>query len=395
MNFACTAMHKRVGTVWHMLPTQAQAKRVIWNGIDRQGRRIIDQVFPLSIRDGEPNKQDMSIQLKCGSIYQLVGSDNYNGLVGGNPVGIIFSEYSVADPAAWDFLRPILLENGGWALFIYTARGRNHGATLFEMAKGNPKWFAELLTVDDTNVVSPEDIAEERRSGMPEDMIEQEYYCSFEAAIVGAYYGRQLVSAEKSDRIIDLAYDSTMAVDTLWSFGPGDTVSIWFRQNHGAEYHFLDYYEATGEALAHYAKVLQERGYLYGRHLASSNIGASQNGTGKSRRDKAKGLQLNFTVVPELMLDDGIDAVRGILPRCWFDKQRCARGIEALRQYRKEWDEQKKVFKDRPLIDWTNAGALAFMTGAIAREPRSKTKLNLGQGGSSSLHGGSPQGWMG
>lgn len=179
INWTAKAMLRRVGVYWHMLPLNTQARKVVWDGIDKLGRRMIYQAFPPELIKSV-NAQEMKIELINGSIWQCVGSDNYNALVGGNPVGVVFSEYSIADPAAWDFIRPILAENGGWALFIYTPRGHNHGYTLYNQAKA-AGWFTEILTVEDTHAISEQAVNDERLAGMSEAMIEQEFYCSFEA----------------------------------------------------------------------------------------------------------------------------------------------------------------------------------------------------------------------
>ena len=175
LNYTATEAMENVGVYWHMLPTQKQARKVVWDGIDRSGRRMIDQVFPKEIRKAK-REQEMQLELKSGSIWQLCGSDNYDSLVGANPKGVVFSEWSLCDPKAWDFIRPILAENGGWAIFIYTARGKNHGYTMAQMAKANPSWHYSCLTVDDTKrpdgspVITQEAIQEDRDSGMSEDM---------------------------------------------------------------------------------------------------------------------------------------------------------------------------------------------------------------------------------
>jgi len=206
LNFTAGKMIDRVGVYWHCLPKIAQARKALWNGIDAQGRKIIDQAFPLALRK-RTNEQEMLIEFKNGSIWQLVGSDNYDAMVGSNPVGITFSEYSLADPNAWTYFRPMLAENGGWAVFIYTARGKNHGYTLYNMAKKSDKWFCELLTVNDTKrpsglpVIGPNIIQDERDEGMSEEMIQQEYFCSFEAQIPGAIYGKQMAAARDDGRI--------------------------------------------------------------------------------------------------------------------------------------------------------------------------------------------------
>jgi phage terminase large subunit len=370
LNWTAPAAHERVGVYWHMLPTQAQGRKTIWDGIDRAGRRMIDQAFPAALRSSV-NKQEMKIELKCGSIWQVVGSDNYNSLIGANPVGVVFSEYSVADPSAWDYIRPILAENGGWAIFIYTARGRNHGATLHDIAKENAGWFAQILTVDDTGIIGPDVIAEERASGMSEDMIAQEYYCSFQAAIVGAYYGAQMTQADADDRIRHVPYEPNLLVETWWDLGVGDSTSIWFVQRSGREIRVIDYYEASGQGLPHYARVLQDRGYVYGRHIAPHDIEVRELGTGASRLETARGLGIRFEVAPKLPVDDGIDAVRAMLPRCWFEKTKAARLVEALRQYRKTWDDKNKVFQDVPHHDWTSHAADAGRYGAVSGDPPS------------------------
>lgn len=377
MNWTAVAAHQRRGAYWHMLPEQAQGRKAVWDGIDRQGRRMIDQAFPSPLRNSV-NKQEMKIELKCGSIWQVVGSDNYNSLIGSNPVGIVFSEYSVADPAAWDYLRPILVENGGWALFIYTARGRNHGAILYEMAKKNKSWFSQILTVDDTGIIPPEAIEEERQAGMSEDMVAQEYYCSFAAAVVGAYYGKQMQAAEEQGRVTKVAYDPSIPVETWWDLGINDAMSIWFVQRAGVEIHLIEYYEMTGEGLPHYAKELQNRPYVYSQHCAPHDIEVRELGTGKSRKETAESLGIVFVTSPLLPIMDGIDTVRSMLSRCWFDAEKCARGIEAMKQYRKDWDDKLKIFRDRPLHDWSSHGADAFRTGAVARDHKKKTPLKLG-----------------
>lgn len=371
LNWTATAAHERIGAYWHMLPEQAQARKVIWDGIDREGRRMIDQAFPREIR-AATNKQEMKLELKCGSIWQCVGSDNYNSLVGGNPVGVVFSEWSIADPSAWDFIRPILAENGGWALFIYTARGRNHGASLYEMALGNPSWFAEKLTVDDTGIIPPEAIEEERLAGMPDEMVDQEFYCSFEAALVGSYYGKLIAQAEQEDRITSVPYEPTVPVQTWWDIGYGDATAIWFVQLIQRQIRVIDYYESSGVGAEHYVKVLQDKGYIYGDprrpnsgHLFPHDMSAGEWGTGRTRFEVMESLGVRGTIVPKMDVDDGIQAVRAILPRCHFDGEKCQRGIEALRQYRREWDDKLKNWKGRPLHDWASHAADGFRYGAV------------------------------
>jgi phage terminase large subunit len=375
LNYTAVAAHQRKGVYWHMLPEAEQARKAVWNGIDREGRRIIDQAFPPEIRKAY-DKQTMTIEFKCGSVWQLVGSDNYNSLVGSNPVGVVYSEYSIANPAARDFLRPILKENGGWQAFIYTPRGKNHGYDIYQMAKTNPKWFASLLTVNDTGILTPQDIQEERDSGMDEDMIRQEYFCSFEAAMRGAYYGDLFEKIEKEGRLKNVPYDPAVPVETWWDLGIGDSTSIWFVQRVGQEWRAIDYHEASGQGLEYYARTIFNKPYAYSRHVGPFDLTVRELGTGKSRLEMLAALGLRMDVAPKLRPDDGIQAVRQVLPLFWFDSAKCADGVKCLSQYRRAYDDKTKMFKDHPLHDWTSHAADAFRTGVVADGRRASTGFN-------------------
>ena len=370
LNFSAVAAHQRVGTIWHMLPTLNQAKKVIWKGIDKHGRRMIDQAFPKEIRHAT-NESDMSIEFKNGSIWQCVGSDNYDSLVGTNPIGVIFSEFSVADPTAWDYIRPILLENGGWAIFIYTPRGKNHGHKLAMMAKGNPKWFYSALDItktfgqDGKRIISDEMIEEERDSGMDESMVQQEYFCSWQAAVKGAYYGKLIEQAEKDDRVGDFPWDPKEKVETWWDLGVRDNMVIWFVQRNANRVKVIDFYMSSGVGLSHYIKILNDKPYTYSRHIAPHDISVKELGTGQTRLKTAADLGLRFRVAPKLSLSEGIDAVRNLLPICYFDAKKCKRGIEALSLYRTDYDAAAQTFKPTPIHDWTSHPADAFRTGAV------------------------------
>ena len=360
LNWTAVAAMQRVGVYWHMLPLQTQARKVVWDAIDKQGRRVIDQVFPKALRKSV-NAQEMKIELLNGSIWQCVGSDNYNSLVGANPVGVVFSEYSIADPAAWDFIRPILAENDGWALFIYTPRGRNHGSMLFEMAQTNPDWFCESLSVDKTQAIDLSAVDEERKAGMDEDMIQQEFYCSFDAALKGSYYGAILNKLEQEGAICDLFHNPEKPVFTAWDLGVGDATAIWFYQKNGNGCDVIDYYEASGVGLDHYVKVLKDKPYVYTNdNIFPHDICVHELSSGKSRLDILAGLGVRGQVLLRDSVETGIAAVRLLLPRCRFDKKRCSKGLEALRQYQKQWDDVRRDFMPRPLHDWTSHAADAF-----------------------------------
>ena len=390
INIVSMKAQERVGLYWHLLPTYKQGRAIVWNGATRDGRPFLDHFHPDLVES--KNGTEMRVTFTNGSMYQVVGTDSINSLVGTNPIGCIFSEYSLHDPGAWDLIRPILLENGGWALFIYTARGRNHGYTLKEMALRNKKWFCEVLVAGDSGthradgsaVFSDAQIQEERDTGMPEEMIQQEYYCSFDAPMVGSYYGAQMLAAEKQGRILEnIDHDPRIPVETWWDLGVDDSTTIWFVQRVALEVRLIDYYSNSGEGLQHYAKVLdgqvsggEHRGqYYYSSHMAPHDIEVRELGNNaKSRKQAGKELGIKFTTGKKHEVMDGIESVRSLLPRCYFSMKRCQAGLDALRAYRKEWDEDNKVFKDHPKHDWSSHGSDAFRTGAMGMRDRNLMK---------------------
>jgi phage terminase large subunit len=375
LNYTATEAMETTGVYWHMLPTQKQARKVVWDGIDRNGRRMIDQVFPQSIRKAK-REQEMQIELKSGSIWQLCGSDNYDSLVGANPKGVVFSEWSLCDPKAWDFIRPILAENGGWAIFIYTARGKNHGYSMAQMAEKNPNWHYSKLTVEDTTredgspVITQEAIQEDRESGMSEDMIQQEYYCSFDVAIPGAYFSKEIAACRADKRIGFVPIEPMLQVHTFWDLGISDSMTIWFVQAIGKEIRLINYYENNNEGMGHYIRYLDtfksEHHIEWGEHYAPHDIEVRELMSGKSRRDTAVEMGINFRVVPQHSVMDGIEAVRRIFPRMWFDDKRCELGVACVASYHREWDDKHQRYKDAPVHDWASHGADALRQMGVA-----------------------------
>jgi len=368
---ACKAF-QRVGTYWHVLPTYKQGRAIVWDGMDGKGRPFLD-AFPSEIVTHK-NNVEMQVTLANGSKYRVVGSDNIDTLVGTNPVGVIFSEYSLQDPHAWDYIRPILAENGGWAMFIFTPRGRNHGYKLHEMAKSNPNWFSSTLSVTDTGAVTQDTIDDERASGMAEELIQQEYFCSFEAPLVGAYYATQMEHAIRENRITKVPWDPLLPTHTFWDIGISDHTTVWFMQEYGMEYRFIDYYANSGEGLTHYVKMLREKPYHYGKNYGPHDLKVRELSTGKTRLQAAKDMGLNFTVVAKHEVADGIEAVRNIMPQCWFDSEKCASGIEALKSYRKEWNDVMKCYSSTPLHDWASHPADGFRMFGWTAKDRARTR---------------------
>lgn len=381
LNWTIKQMVLRKGVYFHLFPTYSQGKKALWDGIDGTGMNYLDH-FPKELVASK-NETELQVVLRNGSVWQIIGTDNINRLMGSNPVGLVFSEYALQDPGAWDLLRPILAENGGWAIFIFTPRGENHAAELFRMARANDDWFCQVLTVDETirdvpgekdygeRVITAEDIDKERAEGMPEEKIQQEYYCSFEGSTEGYYYRKELALAEQENRITKVPWNPALPVDTAWDLGVGDSNAIWFYQCTGMEVRVINYYENTGFGLPHYVKVLGEQPYVYGKHYAPHDIEVREYGSGITRKDQAKALGIKFTVAKKLPVDEGIAAVRMFFPRMWFDKVKCQKGIRALLNYKKDYDEKDKVFANKPYHDWASHGADAKRTFAVCyKTPR-------------------------
>lgn len=383
VNYTAVSCMQRVGLYWHVLPTYEQGRKIVWEGMTKDGKKFLS-AFPGHDNPGnsDPHKpkgivkrkrdDKMFLELINGSVYQVVGTDDIDKLMGANPIGVVMSEYSLHNPRAWDYIRPILAENGGWAMFVYTMRGRNHGYRLYEAAKKNPKWFCELLTVEDTfrpdgtRVVSDEDIEEERRSGMDEQLIQQEFYNNADAALSGAYYRKQLAQAYEDKRITKVPYEAGIYVDTYWDLGMNDTMCILFVQRFRNEIRVIDFYHNEGEGLEHYIEEMRKKPYVYGRHYAPHDIKVRELGTGKSRWETALKLGVRFEIVKKLQINEGIQAVRSIFSQMWIDDEKCSYLIEAVKEYTKKWDEENKCFMNKPDHNWASHPCDALRTLGLA-----------------------------
>jgi hypothetical protein len=373
---------QRTGSYYHMLPEFSQARKVMWDALDGQGNRIIDQAFPLGLRTNT-NDSEMKIKLKGGSIWQLVGSDRYDAIMGTNPVGLVFSEYSISNPAAWDYVRPILAENGGWASFVYTPRGRNHGYSLFNMASGDPSWFASIQTVDDTKGVSLEAIDSERRAGMPEDMIQQEFFCSFTSGALGSYYGKIMEDLRKGGRITIVPYNPALSTELWFDLGWNDYTSIWVVQRAGLQLNCIRYAEWTTTSLPRICEAVREWGYRIDSMKLPHDADHHELISGRTRQDVIEDeLRCKADVVarPKNMAQklEQIHAVRATLPLCVFDSKLCEVGIYALESYSRKWDEKHHVFAQEPQHDWSSHCADAFRTGCS--EERESTLMDTPAG---------------
>lgn len=351
---------KRVGSYYYILPTYRQARLVLFEGMLTTGQRFMDFI-PKELIE-KINIQEMKISLINGSLIYFLGSDNFDSLRGSNPSGIVFSEYAYQHPSTYPTLRPILVANDGWCVFISTPFGQNHFYKLYEVAKESPDWFCDIRTIVDTGVVSQESIEKEQQEGlMSLDMIEQEYYCSFNTGALGSYYAKYLNDMELNHQLGDVPWEPAFPVYTAWDLGVRDATVILFFQIIGKAIHIIDVYSNDSKGLEHYVAVVLEKKYKYLKHFAPHDIAVREFGSGMSRYDKAKELGVKFemranynvlsSIVPNVSIMDGIESVRSTLPRIWIDRGKCKNLIAAIRDYRKEYDSRNKVYKSSPLHD--------------------------------------------
>jgi len=353
----------------YVAPLYKQAKDIAW-------QYLKDAIAPLRQYGATTNESELRADLPNGGRVRLYGADNPDSLRGIYLDGAVLDEFADMNPTIWtEVLLPALADRRGWAAFIGTPKGRNSFFDICEKAKDDPDWYFGELKVSDTNLIHKDELVMMRKS-MTVDQYDQEFECSFQAAITGSYYGQLMNEAEK--RITNVSYDPAVLVGTAWDLGIGDSTAIWFYQQVGQEIHCIDYYETSGEGLAHYVKIMKEKPYVYtDEHTLPHDCKARELGTGKSREEVLNALGIKCRILSQQRVEDGINAARNILPRVWFDKEKCGRGIEALRQYRKEWDDKQQVFKNRPLHDWTSHGSDAFRYLAMGLERlQKKKKLN-------------------
>lgn len=383
LHWACRSAHTHIATYWHMLPEYEQARKAIWNAVNpHTGIRRIDEAFPHILRANTDDK-GMFIRFKSGSTWQVIGSDNYKSLVGTPPYGIVVSEWAKAHPGAWAYLAPILIENGGWALFITTPEGRNHAHAMYEMARSDPAWHAELQTVDDTGALSLEAVEQQRKEyhaifgeDAGDALIEQEYWCSFSAAILGAYWGKEMSRAERDGRICDVPVVPGVPVQTAWDIGVDDSMAIWCVQVFPTAIHVVDYCEGSGYGFDHYAEWLDTRGY-HGTDWVPHDARMREPGApgARTRIETLIALKRKPVLVPDHKPGDRINAGRKTIPVARFDKTRCAKGIECLRSGKFKWDEKQRVFLKTAMHDWASHGCDAWGHFSMAWEfPRVKTE---------------------
>jgi hypothetical protein len=336
----------------YIAPYYVQAKDIAWAYLKRFAAPIIDAA------GGAMNESELRITLPNGASIRLYGAENGDRLRGLYLDGVVLDEFADFPPSLWgEVLRPALSDRKGWATFIGTPKGRNAFYDLWVRSQTDPEWFSLILKASETGILDSKEL-QSAKSEMTAEQFAQEYEGSFEAAIQGAYYADQLGKAESDGRICSVPHEVRSSVVTAWDLGMGDHTAIWFAQRVGREIRLIDYYESFGAGLDHYVKVLKDKDYTYDYHILPHDVEVRELGTGVSRLEVLSSLGLrSVTVAKKMNIDDGINAVRTLLPRCWIDRKKCATGIEALRQYRADYDEKRKVFSGKPRHDWCSHAA--------------------------------------
>jgi phage terminase large subunit len=413
-------MLKQKGNYSHVFPTLKQARDVVWDGIGAGGLRYLEH-FPQALHFGTPNKSELKVTLQDradpaqpGSTYALAGTDhNVNALVGGATRGVIWDEYSLQNPLGRDYAKPILAENGGWEVVVFTPRGENHAYDLYQFAQGEPDWHVEYLTVDDTRrdgpgedgspVVPYETIEQDRREMLvrgredADSIIDQEYFLAWHVPIPGAYFGKEMRWLDQHGRITHVPYDPRLPVYTAWDIGINDLNAIWFFQPTPDSVRFIDYVQGASIPLApapgkhwrddeNWIGLVRGKPYEYDHsklvvpltrdpyevHYGPHDLDNREYSSGKTRVGIAREHGYRFTVLPHPGpggFEDGIASCRQLLRRAWFDKDKCKMGLSALRSYHREWDDTKQTYLPHPMKDWATHGADAFRYAAVGLQP--------------------------
>jgi phage terminase large subunit len=333
----------------YIAPTYGQAKRVAWD-------YLVKYVEPLG---GTQNITELRVDF-WGRRIQLYGSDNPETLRGQYFDGVILDEIGDQNPKIWtDIIRPALADRKGWCLFIGTPKGHNHFKELRDRAEKEDGWGLLEFKASETGVVDDTEL-KAARNEMGEDKYRQEFECSFDAAVEGSYYGQILNELEDKKHMQEIPWEELSRTFTAWDLGMGDSTSIWVAQLVGTEIRLIDYYENHGVGLDHYVRWIKDNDYSKAEHILPHDVRVRELGTGKSRLEMLEEAGLEIKIAPRMSLDDGIQAVRRILPRCWFNVPKVQTGLNCLRNYRRDYDEKRKIFYERPLHDWSSHGSDSF-----------------------------------
>lgn len=359
----------------YVAPTYGQAKRVVWDYLKEYTKNIPGvetNESELTVRIHRSDKQD-TIKII------LLGAENPGSLRGVYLDGVILDEFAECDPTVWStVIRPAISDRKGWAIFIGTPKGTNHLYDVYVQAQHlTTDWFYTIYKASETGIVEKSEL-EAARQVMSEAEYNQEYECSFSAALVGAYYGKEIELLRTGNRITKVPYDPAAGVITGWDLGISDTTTIWFAQLIGRSIHIIDYIENSGSGLDYYADEIKKRKYVYEEHIVPHDARQRDLGTGKTRVETLQSLGLrNIRAAAKLPVADGINASRLLLAKCWVDAEKCKRGIDALTNYERKWDSKNKIFQATPLHNWASHGADGFRTLAVGIDEDRPTASDL------------------
>ena len=374
--FSVIVLHRRAGktvmAINHMLraaltnkllnpryafisPYRLQGKATAWDYIKQFANKIPGTKF---------NESELRCDLANGARITILGAENDQAIRGISLDGCVFDETQSIKPTIFpEVIRPALADRKGWCIFIGTPKGRNNFYQLYEQAKKNPKWYACTYKASETDILDDEEL-QAAKDVMSKDLYEQEFECSFQAAITGSYYGTIIEDLVREKRMVSNLYDEDIDVETWFDLGMNDQTAIWFVQRYKKEIRLIDYYENTGHGLDHYADVLKKKGFEYSTHIFPHDVKVRELGNyAKTRLEALLDLGIVGEVAPKLSIEDGIEAVRKNLINCWFDKDKCATGIEYLKAYQKKWDDKAQVFKSKPQHSYASHCADSFRTG--------------------------------
>jgi phage terminase large subunit len=384
--FACIVTHRRAGKTvacihdLHLGATRSKKLRPRYAYLSpflRQSKAVAWDYLRAASEPGRADgarahESELRIDYGNGGQVRLYGADNPDAMRGIYLDGVVLDEYADMDPRVWSqIIRPALADRQGWAVFIGTPKGRNAFFELWRRSQSEPGWFSMMLKASETGLLPASELESARRD-LTEEQYAQEFECSFDAAVVGSYYGKLMMRAEAERRIAGVPYDPAALVWTSWDLGIRDATAIWFAQLVGREIRIIDYYEASGVDLGHYVREIDSRPYIYAGHIVPHDAQAKELGTGKSRLEVLASLSLkHITLAPLHRIEDGINAVRMLLPRCWFDDGKCARGLDALKLYRAEYDDKLQALRPHPVHDWTSHAADSFRYLAMTLDGRS------------------------
>jgi len=346
---------------YYLAPTYSMAKRTAWDYVKEYTGVLPDVTY---------HETELRADLPNGARIQLLGCERPDSLRGLYIDGVVLDEVAQMPPRLWtEIIRPALSDRNGFMIAIGTPQGHNSFHQLFDHALHQKDWYAEIFKASETDIISELEL-NEAKALMPEEIYDSEFECSFDSAAIGSIYSKGLNKAEEDKRITKIPYDTSVKVNTYWDLGMADKTAIWFVQQKGSAFHIIDYFEDSGESLEYYTTVLDEKKYIYDTHYLPHDANVRELGTGVSRVETAQSLGMRTSIVPKLSVEDGINAVRMVLSRCWFDHEKCKHGLDALRQYRWASNERGEL-KNKTVHDWTSHSADAFRYFAVGNNQSS------------------------